>query len=1334
MTRPPSPPSFTGLPLSQLLQYASDDSGAGSCPPKVWFERACYNADKAKLAERKQSKQDMFVSYSRACQSYINVAMHNDWPDVKKKDPQLAARVKDFKPMYDSFVAKAKTLKEELRQAEASSSAQSKSEPSKPSVSRQRSGPEITSIGNIRDRMQALAGHGMEVETIQSKRLSREAPAKAPKPAALSSVTSSAARSRSGSESRPLSTTTANGRQFVVTASSKPPPTPSQEKSPPSAPVNVQASGSSSRSRRSTLTNEGQGLSVSVGSVAASPAQSPMPTPAAGPSRSPLPSIPSSPQSFPASHRPLPSPEPTQPNVPINPSDMEPHPEDGLAEFERAFPSLSEFGKQWDGDSLQPDSNSHDMYRGPQYAEPPKQPLISEEDDIPGLPSLPSVPTSKPGLPPPPARPEASAFSPSPGSSSAQTPGQTPVPRGPSPPKPDVGSGVGLHRPASTPMPNVAGLDLVDMPDGDVPQGKVVSGGGKMEALNFPEAVSTPPQYSPASSHPTPTTRHPLPQPPSRPPASDAIQPTLKPKEKPKFPFSNSITPDELREYFLNPSVEMLFLDIRPEDEWKKGYVGREYEKRGARVEVVWLDPTVLLREGMTASKLEDALSLSPAVQREAFQNRHKYDLIIVYDTRSPVWPKDGPLSRLWDMFFMGHDEKRLQRNPVILVGGYEKWREFIKMRAARRAHAAKEKDVRNGVNGYTLMRSDVASPASSEIGVRNANREAQVYQSSQYAKSIAENFGAGPQSMTGDSYRPSTHSHSQSQLYTPTYRHHHSRTGSTYSSHGAIAAPPQASIHPGPGARRRSDYIEHTGQSYSGSASTSPSIQSTGTTPQPQQQYYTSPPLPASNSMTPSISSIASPRASIDYPQAHALAKVPVPMPPPAVARPMERHDAYTSAHVHAQSLVPTSSGYGQLPPQGQVTRSQAMRGLDGVTAGGKDKVGYWRDVVLGITGLKNLGNTCYMNSTIQCLSATYPFSTFFLDGTFARSINKENPLGTKGELAKAWAELLRVLWSEKYEFLSPMTFRKQITHFAPQFLGSDQHDSQEFLSFVLDGLHEDLNRIKRKPPPVEMTPEREAMLESAPPEVASEREWAIYRQRNDSLIVDLFQGQYRNRLECLTCHKTSTTYDAFMYMSLPVPSGKTKVVIQELIDEFVKAEVMEKENAWYCPRCKTNRRASKTLTIARLPPVLLIQLKRFTTRDGLFWDKSETPVIFPIRGLDLTRYLPGPAGSSIGSGRQVGPDGTFDPRAQVGPFKYDLYGVSNHMGTLSSGHYTAFVKSKEGWKYCEDSQVMPAQEKDVIVSLCSSLKQISFVVFFELTIAISSTHTVPTSIYFVL
>jgi hypothetical protein len=98
---------------------------------------------------------------------------------------------------------------------------------------------------------------------------------------------------------------------------------------------------------------------------------------------------------------------------------------------------------------------------------------------------------------------------------------------------------------------------------------------------------------------------------------------------------------------------------------------------------------------------------------------------------------------------------------------------------------------------------------------------------------------------------------------------------------------------------------------------------------------------------------------------------------------------------------------------------------------------------------------------------------------------------------------------------------WQKSISMWAPSFAGSDQQDSQEFLSFLLDGLHEDLNRIRAKPPPVEMTPEREAALETLPPAVAAEKEWKIYKMRNDSLIVDLFQGQYRNRMECLTCHK---------------------------------------------------------------------------------------------------------------------------------------------------------------------------------------------------------------------
>lgn len=96
----------------------------------------------------------------------------------------------------------------------------------------------------------------------------------------------------------------------------------------------------------------------------------------------------------------------------------------------------------------------------------------------------------------------------------------------------------------------------------------------------------------------------------------------------------------------------------------------------------------------------------------------------------------------------------------------------------------------------------------------------------------------------------------------------------------------------------------------------------------------------------------------------------------------------------------------------------------------------------------------------------------------------------------------------------------QRSICSYASQFAGSEQHDSQEFLSWLLDGLHEDLNRIIAKPN-YEVTPEREAELEKLPQQIASEQEWRIYRMRNDSIVVDFFQGQFRNRLECMTCHK---------------------------------------------------------------------------------------------------------------------------------------------------------------------------------------------------------------------
>ncbi|XP_039138079.1 ubiquitin carboxyl-terminal hydrolase 9-like [Dioscorea cayenensis subsp. rotundata] len=188
-----------------------------------------------------------------------------------------------------------------------------------------------------------------------------------------------------------------------------------------------------------------------------------------------------------------------------------------------------------------------------------------------------------------------------------------------------------------------------------------------------------------------------------------------------------------------------------------------------------------------------------------------------------------------------------------------------------------------------------------------------------------------------------------------------------------------------------------------------------------------------------------------------------------------------------------------------------------------------------IGLTGLHNLGNTCFMNSAIQCLVHTPPLVEFFLQD-YSEEINEQNPLGMQGELAIAFGELLRKLWRSGRSSVAPREFKGKLARFAPQFSGYNQHDSQELLAFLLDGLHEDLNRVKSKP-------YIEAKDANGHPdgEFADEC-WGNHKARNDSVIVDICQGQYKSTLVCPICNKVSVTFDPFMYLSLPLPSTITR------------------------------------------------------------------------------------------------------------------------------------------------------------------------------------------------
>ena len=123
-------------------------------------------------------------------------------------------------------------------------------------------------------------------------------------------------------------------------------------------------------------------------------------------------------------------------------------------------------------------------------------------------------------------------------------------------------------------------------------------------------------------------------------------------------------------------------------------------------------------------------------------------------------------------------------------------------------------------------------------------------------------------------------------------------------------------------------------------------------------------------------------------------------------------------------------------------------------------------------------------------------------------------------GAIAQAFGALLQRIWStgSGSTSYSPREFKQALQRFAPQFSGYQQHDSQELVAFLLDGLHEDLNRVLKKP--YVEKPDWEGGGDKELVELANES-WQGYMRRNDSVIVDLFQGQYQSTLVCPECSK---------------------------------------------------------------------------------------------------------------------------------------------------------------------------------------------------------------------
>uniref|UniRef100_A0A8D8HMY5 Ubiquitin carboxyl-terminal hydrolase n=1 Tax=Culex pipiens TaxID=7175 RepID=A0A8D8HMY5_CULPI len=331
------------------------------------------------------------------------------------------------------------------------------------------------------------------------------------------------------------------------------------------------------------------------------------------------------------------------------------------------------------------------------------------------------------------------------------------------------------------------------------------------------------------------------------------------------------------------------------------------------------------------------------------------------------------------------------------------------------------------------------------------------------------------------------------------------------------------------------------------------------------------------------------------------------------------------------------------------------------------------------GLTGLKNLGNTCYMNSILQCLSNTAFLREHFLEGTFRQNLNRSNK--TQGRIVEEVAAVIKALWLGQYKCIASKNLRYVVGQYERQFGGIEQQDSHEFLTILMDWLHSDIQTV-----PIQQYSSLEDLS-------ASEKAWIDYLKGMESYVSNLFYGQIKSTVKCVRCGKESATYESFSNLSLELPQNANRCHLNNCLEMYFNGENIR---GWSCPQCKSNQEAIKKLAISRLPSILVVHFKRFYADPeavATVYKKKQNYVKFPLQELDMTTHI---APSELSRNKTL--------RAR----RYHLIGVSNHYGSMESGHYTAFCKNTvhQKWYKFDDHTVTSLDTSDV----CSSAGYILF------------------------
>jgi ubiquitin carboxyl-terminal hydrolase 8 len=322
------------------------------------------------------------------------------------------------------------------------------------------------------------------------------------------------------------------------------------------------------------------------------------------------------------------------------------------------------------------------------------------------------------------------------------------------------------------------------------------------------------------------------------------------------------------------------------------------------------------------------------------------------------------------------------------------------------------------------------------------------------------------------------------------------------------------------------------------------------------------------------------------------------------------------------------------------------------------------------GISGLHNLGNTCYINSFVAVLSHTYELNNFLSEEKYKKKI-KNIP---ESALLLEWDDLRKMLWAKNCT-ITPNKFLKTIQQVANLkdrvlFTGYSQNDLPEFVLFMIDCFHNSLSR--------EIKISVLGEIENETDKIAVKCFEMIKKMYSSdySEIWNMFYGVHVSEISSLKTEKTlMITPEPYFMIDLPIPGNNKSPSLLDCFELYMQDEILDGENAWFNEKTKKKEDIRKKIKFWSFPDILVIDFKRFNYKN----QKNQILITFPI-DLDLSSYVIGYKKNS---------------------YKYELYGVCNHSGGSMGGHYTSYVKNANNkWYHFNDRIVSEIRNSDVIVS----------------------------------